>query len=136
MVVVIDIIKVLFNYCLIFYYFHNKFFLGKASGSTKLGKSEEEIWSRVAQKLLESIVKKSLAFNQINVTDENKFSRKCSSSSVFSAYEFPNKSSSIGKLLFKDGVDIAKIVSGANIHHNCTHVNKHGVVIDTDGNLS
>lgn len=97
--------------------------------SVKLSKHEEEIWSKVAQKLLESIIKKALAFNQTNST-QNQFTRHTSSSSVF----LDSKNSgpeNVQKLLFS-GINDLKIIVGANIHHNCTHVNKHGVVIETE----
>ena len=102
----------------------------------KLTKSEEEVWSRVAQKLLESIIKKALTFNQ-SMVHLNELNKQTSSSSIFmdSQNSIQSGFGNQGRLLFADIKDIQKVVSGYNIHHNCTHVNKHGVVIDTQGKL-
>jgi len=101
----------------------------------KLTHSEEDIWSRVAQKLLESIIKKGL-----NANENYDFSNKKASSSVLleprQLKKYDSKLHSVNSLLFEEGYSPVKVVSGANIHHNCTHVNKHGVVIDTDGTLN
>lgn len=92
----------------------------------KLSKNEEEVWSRVAQKLLESIIRKALT-----ASETSEFEHRSSTGTPLMRYD--NKLHNVNRLLYEDGFDAIKVVSGANIHHNCTHVNKHGVVIDTDG---
>jgi hypothetical protein len=102
-----------------------------------LTKAEEEIWSKVAQKLLESILKKALNFSN----KDSDFSKTTSSSSLILNTKILQNGSeltikqNLNKYLFDDHVDLFKIISGSNIHHNSTHVNKHGVVIDTDGKV-
>jgi hypothetical protein len=100
----------------------------------KLTQNEEEVWSRVAQKLFESIIKKAL-----NANENCEFTQKTSSSSLYMdsrlLAKYDSKLHNVNSLLFEEGFSASKVVSGTNIHHNCTHVNKHGVVIDTDGKL-
>jgi hypothetical protein len=38
----------------------------------------------------------------------------------------------LSKLLDKKAYEVLTSVSGSNIKHNCTHINKHGVVINTE----
>ncbi len=38
----------------------------------------------------------------------------------------------LSKLLDKKACDTLATISGSNIKHNCTHINKHGVVINTE----
>jgi hypothetical protein len=40
----------------------------------------------------------------------------------------------LSKLMDKKAYDVLSNISGSNIKHNCTHINKHGVVINTESN--
>ena len=126
---------------------------------TKLSRAEEEVWSRVAQKLLESILKKALAFNQTDshlvaaqttsstmlLTDSNHTHAPGYSDNHQNHHHHHHRHNHLGgkasgnvtRLLFEEAnfdehFKPTSVISGANINHNCTHVNKHGVVIDTD----
>ena len=111
---------------------------GKHSTITRLPRHEEEVWSKVAQKLLESILKRALSFNYaIDLKEQHNFGKSTSSSSLYlpaAAAGDQQIKLNVGRLLFDENSDLFAVISGANIHHNCSHVNKHGVVIDTDGN--
>jgi hypothetical protein len=124
---------------------------------------EYELWSKVAKKMLESILRKALL--NMNIMNNKKQLTASSGSSQFEV-EFldPNEKShfamskynspasklattsstlkrandikiNLSKMLDKRSLEILASISGSFIHHNCNNVNKHGVVINTNGFL-
>ena len=108
-----------------------------------------EIWSRTTRKLLESSLKKAILnnnlikLNKVNEhSDASKITGSVSMFSLSSSKTSPPSTSTLkrstdikinlSKLLDRQAYDFLLNVSGANIKHNCTNVNKHGVVINTE----
>lgn len=121
---------------------------------------EFEIWSKISRKMLESIIRKAVLNNSIgkpvglggnlnsskigNMFESNEDDVENQSNVQNSNDLISPKSSStlkrstdikigLGKLLDKRSHDILMNLSGSNIEHNCNNINKHGVVINTNG---
>lgn len=115
----------------------------------KLINQESELWPKITRKMFESIVRKAVFYTNVNLTKssylelENK--RNESENNKILNRLSPNLSSSLKRsndvkitlvnILSKKSNDILTNVSGSNIEHNTNNINKHGVVINTDGSL-
>ncbi|CAF0977052.1 unnamed protein product [Brachionus calyciflorus] len=120
---------------------------------------EAELWSRIARKMLESILRKVYLLNSIgksvlNTQNNNKIewlnskendrSINCHNK-LQTSITSPKSSSTLKRsndikiglinILGKKSYDILLNLSGANIEHNTNNINKHGVVINTDDDL-
>ena len=100
----------------------------------QLSKDEKKIWSKTCRKMLESIIFKSVLVDLESTC--NKTSSICKSTtnlmSQKSLWDETNRNEiriDIVKYLFNDDLSLLRIISGSNIHHNCTKLNKHGVVV-------
>lgn len=113
-----------------------------------------EIWSKTTRKMLESVIKKAvlnnniykISHNRLNennlliLSNENRSSKKLdiikydrvSPPSTSTLKRSTDIKLNLSKLLDKKAHDVLTSVSGSNIKHNCTHINKHGVVINTE----
>ena len=112
-----------------------------------------DIWSRTTRKLLESTLKKAILNKHL--IKQNKFDDKNSNKEVYSSTSLISLSTNnnnhiihppcnstlkrhtdikinLSKLLDKKAYEFLMNLNGANIKHNCTNVNKHGVVINTE----
>jgi hypothetical protein len=135
----------------------------KRAGDSRLELNEYELWAKVAKKLLESTLRKALLnmnivnnkkqlqggrngnFGVTEFLDPNEKSlfaaavagKFNSPSAKLSASSSLKRSSDIkinlSKMLDKRSLEVLANISGAYIHHNCNNVNKHGVVINTNG---
>jgi hypothetical protein len=116
-----------------------------------------EIWSRTARKLLESTLKKAILnnnlikFNKLNYPNENvgvilgsasatsmspnnhnKYQRVTSPPSSSTLKRHTDIKINLSKILDRKAYDFLININGSYIKHNCTNVNKHGVVINTE----
>lgn len=116
-----------------------------------------EIWSRTTRKLLESTLKKAILNNNLiklnKLNDPTVNTRVNFSSASFVSLSSYNKNENdhrtsppssstlkrhtdikinLSKLLDRKAYDFLVNVNGAYIKHNCTNINKHGVVINTE----
>ena len=109
-----------------------------------------EIWSKTARKMLESILKKAILNNNLiklnkinelfeeNESKSNKLNKLLLKNSPPATSTLKRSSDiklNLSKLLDKKAYELLTNISGANIKHNSTHINKHGVVINTDDDL-
>ena len=105
-----------------------------------------EIWSKTTRKLLESTLKKAILdanLAKLNTAHESTTTPHLLNNHNISHVKSSPPSSStlkrhtdikinLAKLLDKQAYEFLLTVNGANIKHNCTNVNKHGVVINTE----
>jgi hypothetical protein len=93
-------------------------------------KNENDIWSLVVHDLLESIVNKAI----VNlVQTESHHSSKKQRFNDNSNQTFDLKFD-LDELLFEGKSDLTKNkLIGSYVNHNCNHINKHGVVTETEG---
>lgn len=103
---------------------------------------EMEIWSKCVRKILESILRKAYLnknnSNKIDKKNENDFeSIDCMVTPKLSSTLKRSNDIKIGlaNILTKKSLDIILKISGSNIEHNMNNINKHGVVINTEGNV-
>lgn len=102
---------------------------------------EFELWSKSARKILESVLRKAylhknnlgIAYNEKNgIEFEN---TDCILTPKLSSTLKRSNDIKIGltNILSKKSTDIIIKISGSNIEHNMNNINKHGVVINTEG---
>ena len=100
---------------------------------------ELEIWSKSVRKIFESVLRKAYLHknnsNRIDKKNENDFD-ECMVTPKWSSTLKRSNDIKIGlaNILTKKSLDIILKISGSNIEHNMNNINKHGVVINTEGN--
>lgn len=94
-------------------------------------KLENEIWSKAVHEMLESIVNKAV-LNSIH-TEVQHNSKKPRRSLNLNTDNLSDIELNLDELLYEGNVESTKNkTTGSFINHNCNHINKHGVVTETD----
>lgn len=105
-----------------------------------------EIWAKMTRKMLESVLKKAILSStlankpkpDIHINDDDLFDEKNKNQHLPVKMTSTLKRSNdlkinISKYMDKKSIELLGKISGTNIEHNCNNINKHGVVINTNG---
>ena len=95
-------------------------------------KLENEIWNKSVHEMLDSIINKAI-LNSIQTEFHQKSSKKPRRSLNLNTDNLDEIELNLDELLYEGKIDLTKNkTTGSYINHNCNHINKHGVVTETD----
>ncbi len=93
-------------------------------------KNENDIWSLVVHDLLESIVNKAIV-NLVQAESDHSSKKQRFNDNSNQTFDLKFD---LDELLFEGKSDFTKNkLIGSYVNHNCNHINKHGVVTETEG---